>query len=184
MQKQVYLDTTFKVKTKIKFPSDQNKIDARTFQCQGCGGNNNSESVRSWNVYWTSWNSTKLLQKYFVHFLFYFQQKQLTLVRPSARVYSGNSLSLESKSSRPLQIQSWNQSPDSITESTYRRKIFTPEKKSDKKCFFRLRELLAAQRSEAAARYWWPSSTSRFVHWLEQTKNSVLFLVLKQDEVF
>ena len=53
-------------------------------------------------------------------------------------------------------------------------KIFNRQKKSDKKCFFRLRELLAAQRSEAAARCWWRSSTSRFV--LQKNQNSDLVL--------
>lgn len=53
-----------------------------------------------------------------------FQQKQPSPVRPSARVHSRNSLSLESKSSWLVQIQSWNQSADPITKSTYSKKIF------------------------------------------------------------
>lgn len=119
MQKQVYLQLS---KWKQK-SNDQNKIDARTFQCQGCGGNNNSESVRSWNIYWTSWNSTKL-QKYFLSTFHFFQQKQPSPVRPSARIHSRNSLSLESKSPWPVQIQSWYQSADPITKSTCSEKIF------------------------------------------------------------
>ena len=131
MQKQVYLDTTFKV-----------KIDARTFQCQGCGGNNNSESIRSWNIYWTSWNSTtaKNCHENIFYTFFFFSKNNLLLYGlvpeftpeiPSAlnqRVHDLFRFNLGI--SRQIQLQK-------VRTET---KIFNRQKKSDKKCYFRLRE--------------------------------------------
>ena len=89
MQKQVYLDTTFKVKTKLTRGLFNVKgaegiiivkvLDHETF-IELPGTQQNCHE----NIFYT---------------FFFFQQKQLTLVRPSARVHSGNSLGLESKSS-------------------------------------------------------------------------------------
>ena len=98
--------------------SDQNKIDARTIQCQGWGGIVRVSSHETFIEFSQNKNneipgiqsSCKML------IFLVFQQKQSASVWIGAGVHSGNSLSLGAKGSWPLQIQSGHQQTDTITK--------------------------------------------------------------------